>query len=205
MDNDNNEKIENEKAENEIKNELEQELENAAETAEETAEETKEINNDEEVVDVPKEDSLEQKLEKSEQALKETYDKYLRQVAEFDNYRKRTTAEKSAMYSNGVRDTVEKLLPVIDNFERAVNMAEDKESSIYKGTEMILKQFLEILNSLGVSEIEAEGQPFDPNIHFAVAHIEDENCDDNVVVEVLQKGYKLGDKIIRPSMVKVAN
>lgn len=181
----------------EIEKELEAELENAAEeTAENTAEETAE-----EVT----EESLEEKLEKSEQALKETYDKYLRQVAEFDNYRKRTTAEKSAMYSNGVRDTVEKLLPVIDNFERAVNMAEDKESSVYKGTEMILKQFIEILTSLGVSEIAAEGEPFDPNIHFAVAHIEDESCDDNVVVEVLQKGYKLGDKIIRPSMVKVAN
>lgn len=151
------------------------------------------------------EESLEEKLEKSERALKEAYDKYIRQVAEFDNFRKRTNAEKAGMYNNGVRDTVEKLLPVIDNFERAVNMAEDKESSVYKGTEMILKQFLEIMASLGVEEIPAEGEPFDPNVHSAVMHIEDESCDENVVVEVFQKGYKLGDKVIRPSMVKVAN
>ena len=151
------------------------------------------------------EESIEEKLQKTEQALKDTYDKYLRQVAEFDNFRKRTNAEKTGMYNNGVRDTVEKLLPVIDNFERAVTMSEEKESSLYKGTEMILKQFLEILSALGVEEIPAEGEPFDPNIHSAVMHIEDEKCDENVVVEVFQKGYKLDGKVIRPSMVKVAN
>ncbi len=158
------------------------ESEASNETAEETAEE-----------------SLEEKLEKAEQAVKENFDKYLRQVAEFDNYRKRTMAEKAGMYNNGVRDTVEKLLPVIDNFERAAAAAQDK------GIEMILKQFMEILASMGVEEIPSLGEPFDPNVHQAVMHIEDESCDENVIVEVFQKGYKLSDKVIRPSMVKVAN
>ena len=109
------------------------------------------------------------------------------------------------MYSNGVRDTVEKLLPVIDNFERAVEAADDKEDPMYKGVEMILKQFMEILENLGVKEIPSKGEPFDPNVHSAVMHVDDESCDENVIVEVFQKGYTLGDKVIRPSMVKVAN
>ena len=151
------------------------------------------------------EESLEEKLAKAEQEAKDNFDKYLRKAAEFDNFRRRTNAEKAGMYSNGVRETVEKLLPVIDNFERAVEMSDDKESSLYKGVEMILKQFLEITASLGVEEIPALGEPFDPNVHSAVMHIEDESCDENVIVEVFQKGYKLGDRVIRPSMVKVAN
>lgn len=153
----------------------------------------------------PKEPTIEEKLEEAEKKAQENYDKWLRQLAEFENFRKRSNAEKTGMYNNGVRDTVEKLLPVIDNFERAVNAADDKESSMYKGVEMILKQFLEILTSIGVEEIAAEGEPFDPNYHSAVMHIDDESCDENVIVEVFQKGYKHGDKVIRPSMVKVAN
>ncbi|MBR3484437.1 MAG: nucleotide exchange factor GrpE [Lachnospiraceae bacterium] len=150
-------------------------------------------------------ESLEEKLAQAEQTAKDNYDKFLRKAAEFENFRKRTNAEKAGMYSNGVRDTVEKLLPVIDNFERAVDMSQEKESSLYKGVEMILKQLLEITASLGVEEIPALGEPFDPNVHSAVMHIEDEKCDENVVVEVFQKGYRLGDRVIRPSMVKVAN
>ena len=148
---------------------------------------------------------LELKLKEAEEKAKENFDKYLRQVAEFDNYRKRTTAEKTAMYSNGVRDTVEKLLPVVDNFERAVSSATDTENSLYTGVAMILKQLRDVLTELGVEEIPAEGEPFDPNYHNAVMHVDDESCDDNVIVEVFQKGYKLGDKVIRHSMVKVAN
>lgn len=179
---------------------LKDELRDAPETAEaEPAEET------EKTEETAVEDSLEEKLAKAEQTAKENFDKYLRQAAEFDNFRKRTNAEKAGMYNNGVRDVVEKLLPVIDNFERAVDMAEEKESSLYKGVEMILKQFLEITAALGVEEIPALGEPFDPNVHSAVMHIEDESCDENVVVEVFQKGYKLGERVIRPSMVKVAN
>ncbi len=174
-------------------------------TPKETVEETAEISEEEEQAEEPKEETLEQKLEKAEALAKENYDKWLRQLAEFENFRKRTNSEKMGMYNNGVRDTVEKMLPILDNFERAVNMSEDKESSTYKGVEMILKQFTEVLKSIGVEEIPAEGEPFDPNVHAAVMHIDDESCDDNVIVEVFQKGYRHGDKVIRPSMVKVAN
>ncbi len=175
-------------------------VEEAVETTEEATEETAE-----EIIEEPEKESPEDKIKELEQAVKDNFDKFLRKAAEFENFRKRTNNEKAGMYSNGVRDTVEKLLPVIDNFERAVEMSEEKESSLYKGVEMILKQFLEIIASLGVEEIPALGEPFDPNVHSAVMHVEDEKCDENVVVEVFQKGYRLGDRVIRPSMVKVAN
>ncbi len=180
------------------------------EQTEETVENTevKEENNAEETVETVeenKEPTMEEKLEEAQKQAKDNLDKYIRQLAEFENFRKRSNSEKTAMYSNGVRDTVEKLLPVIDNFERAVEAADDKEDPMYKGVEMILKQFMEILENLGVKEIPSKGEPFDPNVHSAVMHIDDESCDENVVVEVFQKGYTLGDKVIRPSMVKVAN
>ena len=180
------------------------------EQTEETVENTevKEENNAEETVETVeenKEPTMEEKLEEAQKQAKDTLVKYIRQLAEFENFRKRSNSEKTAMYSNGVRDTVEKLLPVIDNFERAVEAADDKEDPMYKGVEMILKQFMEILENLGVKEIPSKGEPFDPNVHSAVMHIDDESCDENVVVEVFQKGYTLGDKVIRPSMVKVAN
>ncbi len=175
-------------------------VEEAVETTEEATEETTE-----EIIEEPEKESPEDKIKELEQAVKDNFDKFLRKAAEFENFRKRTNNEKAGMYNNGVRDTVEKLLPVIDNFERAVEMSEEKESSLYKGVEMILKQFLEIIASLGVEEIPALGEPFDPNVHSAVMHVEDEKCDENVVVEVFQKGYRLGGRVIRPSMVKVAN
>lgn len=184
--------------------------ENTEETLENAVnEENTEISEENETVEAEKteteEETLEAKLIKAEEQVKEAQDKWLRQLAEFENFRKRTNQEKQGMYNNGVRDTVEKFLPVIDNFERAVAATEDKESSTYKGIEMILKQMLDVMSALGVEEIPAEGEPFDPNIHSAVMHIEDESCDENVVVEVFQKGYKHGDKVIRPAMVKVAN
>jgi molecular chaperone GrpE len=180
------------------------------EQTEETVENTevKEENTTEETVETVeenKESTMEEKLEEAQKQAKDNLDKYIRQLAEFENFRKRSNSEKTAMYSNGVRDTVEKLLPVIDNFERAVEAADDKEDPMYKGVEMILKQFMEILENLGVKEIPSKGEPFDPNVHSAVMHVDDESCDENVVVEVFQKGYTLGDKVIRPSMVKVAN
>ena len=180
------------------------------EQTEETVENTevKEENTTEETVETVeenKESTMEEKLEEAQKQAKDNLDKYIRQLAEFENFRKRSNSEKTAMYSNGVRDTVEKLLPVIDNFERAVEAADNKEDPMYKGVEMILKQFMEILENLGVKEIPSKGEPFDPNVHSAVMHIDDESCDENVVVEVFQKGYTLGDKVIRPSMVKVAN
>ena len=180
------------------------------EQTEETVENTEvkeEITTEEtvETVEENKESTMEEKLEEAQKQAKDNLDKYIRQLAEFENFRKRSNSEKTAMYSNGVRDTVEKLLPVIDNFERAVEAADDKEDPMYKGVEMILKQFMEILENLGVKEIPSKGEPFDPNVHSAVMHVDDESCDENVVVEVFQKGYTLGDKVIRPSMVKVAN
>lgn len=134
-------------------------------------------------------------------------DKYQRTLAEFDNFRKRTIKEKASMYDDGIRDFALNLIPVIDNFDRAVSSVseEEKETGLYKGIEMVLKQFTEILTSMGVKEIEAQGQPFDPNLHNAVMHIEDEKYDENVIVSVLQKGYICKDKVIRPSMVQVAN
>ena len=134
-------------------------------------------------------------------------DRYQRTLAEFDNFRKRTMKEKASMYDDGVRDSVLKLIPVVDNFERAVSAVseEEKESGLYKGIEMVLKQFTEILTSLGVQEIEAEGKAFDPNLHNAVMHIEDENFGENIVAEEFQKGYTYRDSVVRHSMVKVAN
>ena len=177
-----------------MQEQTEETVENTEVKEENTAEETVET------VEENKEPTMEEKLEEAQKQAKDNLDKYIRQLAEFENFRKRSNSEKTAMYSNGVRDTVEKLLPVIDNFERAVEAADDKEDPMYKGVEMILKQFMEILENLGVKEIPSKGEPFDPNVHF-----DDESCDENVVVEVFQKGYTLGDKVIRPSMVKVAN
>lgn len=182
-----------------MQEQTEETVENTEVKEENTAEETVET------VEENKEPTMEEKLEEAQKQAKDNLDKYIRQLAEFENFRKRSNSEKTAMYSNGVRDTVEKLLPVIDNFERAVEAADDKEDPMYKGVEMILKQFMEILENLGVKEIHSKGEPFDPNVHSAVMHIDDESCDENVVVEVFQKGYTLGDKVIRPSMVKVAN
>ena len=182
-----------------MQEQTEETVENTEVKEENTAEETVET------VEENKEPTMEEKLEQAQKQAKDNLDKYIRQLAEFENFRKRSNSEKTAMYSNGVRDTVEKLLPVIDNFERAVEAADDKEDPMYKGVEMILKQFMEILENLGVKEIPSKGEPFDPNVHSAVMHIDDESCDENVVVEVFQKGYTLGDKVIRPSMVKVAN
>lgn len=181
------------------------EKEKAEETVEEAVENTEQATEEAESKEEQKELTVEEKLEQAEKKAQENYDKWLRQLAEFENFRKRSNSEKTGMYNNGVRDTIEKLLPVVDNFERAVGMAEDKESSTYKGVEMILKQFLDIMKSMGVEEIPALGEPFDPNYHSAIMHIDDESCDENVIVEVFQKGYKHDGKVIRPSMVKVAN
>lgn len=136
-------------------------------------------------------------------ALDECKDKLLRNMAEFDNFRKRTAKEKETMFQNGVADAVSAFLPVLDNLYRAQKSL--SEQSAASGIEMIIKQFLDIMGSLGVSEIEAEGKPFDPNLHNAVMHIEDEAYNNNTVAEVFTKGYILGDRVIRHCMVKVAN
>ena len=150
---------------------------------------------------------LKEKLEKAEASSKDYLDKLQRSMAEFDNFRKRTNIEKASMYENGTRDTIEKLLPILDNFERAIlsTTEEDKQSPIFKGVDMIFNQMLEIFKNMGVEELAGVGENFDPNIHNAVLHIEDDTLGENIIAEVMQKGYKYKDKIIRPSMVKVAN
>ena len=139
--------------------------------------------------------------------IEEFNDRLRRNLAEFDNYRKRTDKEKSAMFEMGAKDIVERILPVIDNFERglATIPEEEKGSAFANGMEMIYKQLLKNLEDAGVKPIEAVGKPFDPNFHNAVMHIEDENLGENVVAQELQKGYMYRDSVIRYSMVQVAN
>ena len=139
--------------------------------------------------------------------IEELNDRLRRNLAEFDNYRKRTDKEKSAMFEMGAKDIVERILPVIDNFERglATIPEEEKGSAFANGMEMIYKQLLKNLEDAGVKPIEAVGKPFDPNFHNAVMHIEDENLGENVVAQELQKGYMYRDSVIRYSMVQVAN
>lgn len=152
-------------------------------------------------------DETEAKIAELEQKAADNFDKYQRCLAEFDNFRKRTAKEKASMYDDGVRDTVEKLLPVVDNLERAVAAQEnvDSEDVFLKGVQMTLKQFMEILNGMGVEEIKALGEQFDPNLHAAVAHEDDDTYGENEIILEMLKGYQYKDKVIRHSMVKVAN
>ncbi|MBO8434503.1 MAG: nucleotide exchange factor GrpE [Tyzzerella sp.] len=147
------------------------------------------------------EDELKEAIAKADEYL----DKYQRTLAEFDNFRKRTSKEKASMYDDGIRDTVLKLLPVVDNFERAISSCQNTDDGFYKGIEMILKQFKEIFTSMGVEEIPAVGEKFDPNLHSAVAHEDNEEYGENEIMVEMLKGYKHKDKVIRHSMVKVAN
>lgn len=130
-----------------------------------------------------------------------------RQMAEFDNFRKRTEKEKSQMYGLGARDVIEKILPVVDNFERGLAAVpeEEKENPVIQGMDKIYRQLTTVLTELGVTPIEAVGQPFNADFHNAVMHIEDENFGENEVVEDFLKGYMYKDTVIRYSMVKVAN
>ena len=155
-----------------------------------------------------KELSAEEKLQAEVDSLKKELadekEKYLRLDAEYYNYRTRSIKEKQEAYDNALCKTVTEVLSVIDNFERAAN-AECSDENFKKGVDMIFKQYLAILEKLGVSEIPAQGQPFDPNLHNAVSSCEDENLGENTVAAVLQKGYTLGKKVIRHAMVTVAN
>ena len=139
--------------------------------------------------------------------IEELQDRLKRQMAEFDNFRKRTEKEKSSMYEIGARDIIEKILPVLDNFERGLAaVPEDvKGSSFAEGVEMIYKQFVKTLEDAGVEAIEAVGQQFDPNIHNAVMHVDDENFGENEISQELLKGYKYRGTVVRHSMVQVAN
>lgn len=143
-----------------------------------------------------------------EDKLREQTDKYMRLYAEFDNFQKRTQREKDMRYGDAVIDTVAEMLAVGDNLERAMNIEVTSEDAqkLKEGVEMVLKQFNESLSKLGVKPIKAEGEQFDPNLHNAVMHIEDETIDDNTVVEEMMRGYIYKDnRVVRHSMVKVAN
>ena len=154
----------------------------------------------------PKKDSKKEAeiKETAEKLIKEEQEKYLRLAAEYDNFRKRSQHERESLYNDIKADTLLKFLPVYDNLERALKQATADEA-YRKGVEMIMTQFNETLKKLGITEIEAKGQSFDPNMHNAVMHIEDDSFGENEVVEVFQKGFKLNDKVIRFAMVKVAN
>ena len=176
----------------------------------EASEESPKGQEPEEAKDSPKKGFFGKKKEKKDPKdaqIEELTDRLKRNMAEFDNYRKRTEKEKSAMFEIGAKDIIERILPVIDNFERGLNsMPEDaKGTSFAEGMEMIYKQLLKNLEEAGVKPIEAVGQPFDPNFHNAVMHVEDEEQGENVVVQELQKGYLYRDSVVRHSMVQVAN
>ena len=145
------------------------------------------------------------KKDKKDEKIEELTDQVKRQMAEFDNYRKRTEKEKASMYIIGAKDIVEKILPIVDNFERGLATAEGSEDPFVQGMEKIYKQFLTTLDEMGVKPIEAVGTEFNPDFHNAVMHVEDEEAGENIVVEEFQKGYMYKDFVVRHSMVKVAN
>lgn len=168
------------------------------EVTEEATEETKESESGKKKKD---------KKDPKDAIIEELNDRYKRTMAEFDNFRKRTEKEKAAMYEVGAKSIIEKILPVVDNFERglAAIPEEERGNSIADGMDKIYKQLTKMLEDAGVVEIDAEGKEFDPEFHNAVMHVEDENLGENVVAEVLQKGYTYRDSVVRHSMVKVAN
>ena len=188
-------------SEKEKKNNAPQEEQPQANTTPET-EQAAEKAAEEETFTVTRE-QMEQ-MEQLAKMVSDASDKYLRLAAEYDNYRKRTTKEKENTYADAKADTVKEFLGVLDNLERGLAQFDEGDPH-RQGMELICRQFLAVLEKLGVTCIEAQGQPFDPQKHDAVMHIEDENVGENTVVEVLQQGYQLGDKILRFAMVKVAN
>ena len=198
----------------------EETVENTEEAVEETVEETTEEAAQEEAeTEAEDADDSEETTEKKkifgrkakkdprDEKIEELTDRVTRQMAEFDNFRKRTEKEKSAMYEIGAKSVIEKLLPIVDNFERGfLTVAEeDKEDSFVKGMEMVYKQILTTFETIGVKPIEAVGQEFNPDLHNAVMHVDDETVGENIIVEEFQKGYTYHDSVVRYSMVKVAN
>ena len=144
-----------------------------------------------------------EELEKAKAELSAMNDKYLRMIAEYDNFRKRSAKERENVYADAYSDVLEAILPVIDNLERALMFADGE--ALTEGVKMTLKQFEDSMTRLGVTAFGARGEEFDPNIHNAVMQVEDSELGESQVAEVLQKGYKKGDKVIRYAMVKVAN
>ena len=145
------------------------------------------------------------KIEELEKDLQASKDAHIRTLAEYDNYRKRSTREKEAAFGDSKAACLAELLPVLDNFERAFSVTDSDIENYKKGFEMIYNSFLETLKKLGVEAFGEEGEPFDPNIHNGVMHVDDDELPENVIACVFSKGYKIGDRILRPAMVKVAN
>lgn len=152
-----------------------------------------------------REEELEKKIKELEEALNKQKDQLLRTAAEYDNYRKRSEREKTAVYSDATAAAVSEILPVEDNLERALSQKECTVEDLRKGVEMVQTQMKACLKKLGVTEMGAVGEAFDPALHNAVMHIEDESLGENVISQVLQKGYLIGDKVVRHAMVQVAN
>ena len=186
-----------ENVENVVEEELEEVVEETTDSGTETEKNIEAKEDDVEVIDKDPKDKL----------IEDLNDKYMRTFAEFDNFRKRTEKEKAAMFELGARSIIEKILPVIDNFERGFSTVEeeDKEDAFVKGMDMVYKQMLSTLEEAGVKAIDAVGQQFDPNLHNAVMHVDDENFGENEVAEEFQKGYTYRESVVRHSMVKVAN
>ena len=181
--------------------------ETVEEAAEEAAEPTEETEGSEEGSGFMKKFGRKNKKDKKDEKIEELTDRLTRQMAEFDNFRKRTEKEKSQMYEIGAKDIIEKILPVVDNFERGIAAVpeEEKSNPFAEGVEKIYKQLMTTLEEIGVKPIEAVGQEFDPDFHNAVMHVEDEEVGENIITEEFQKGYLYRDSVVRHSMVKVAN
>jgi len=181
--------------------------ETVEEAAEEAAEPTEETEGSEEGSGFMKKFGRKNKKDKKDEKIEELTDRLTRQMAEFDNFRKRTEKEKSQMYEIGAKDIIEKILSVVDNFERGIAAVpeEEKSNPFAEGMEKIYKQLMTTLEEIGVKPIEAVGQEFDPDFHNAVMHVEDEEVGENIITEEFQKGYLYRDSVVRHSMVKVAN
>ena len=181
--------------------------ETVEEAAEEAAEPTEETEGSEEGSGFMKKFGRKNKKDKKDEKIEELTDRLTRQMAEFDNFRMRTEKEKSQMYEIGAKDIIEKILPVVDNFERGIAAVpeEEKSNPFAEGMEKIYKQLMTTLEEIGVKPIEAVGQEFDPDFHNAVMHVEDEEVGENIITEEFQKGYLYRDSVVRHSMVKVAN
>ena len=199
----------------EVMEEVAEETVETVETAEEATEEvTEETVEDAEDTDDSAEEKEKKKIfgrkpkkDSRDEKIEELTDRVTRQMAEFDNFRKRTEKEKAAMYEIGAKNVIEKLLPIVDNFERGfLTVAEeDKEDAFVKGMEMVYKQIMTTFETIGVKPIEAVGKEFNPDLHNAVMHVDDESVGENTIVEEFQKGYTYQDSVVRYSMVKVAN
>ena len=175
--------------------------------AEETAEDIKDTETKEETSKETKEATADDKIAELEASVADWKDKYQRLMAEFENARKRTAKEATQRYDMGAMGVLEKLLPVIDNFERGLEAVseDEKDSAFVKGIEQIYKQFTAVMEDLGVTLMDAQGKEFDANLHNAVMHVEDDDLGENIVAEELQKGYMYKENVLRHSMVKVAN